>query len=141
LGVVTDAPRLKAWQRLWAVSLAEFFEVVVTRMEHTQAKPDTAPFRTALEALGLPPHQVAMVGDWTERDVIGGNRVGLFTVHARYGTKGTEDLPRVDVEGLKEDDDEQPDAVVDGFADLLRIFTGPKASRQTSDRVGSLQKG
>ncbi len=124
LGVVTDAPRLKAWQRLWSVQLADFFEVVVTRMEHTQAKPDTGPFLTALEALALPPHQVAMVGDWTERDVIGGNRVGLFTVHARYGRAGTEDLRPVKVEGLTGDDDGRPDAVVDSFDGLLRVFPG-----------------
>lgn len=128
LGVVTDAPRLKAWQRLWAVSLADFFEVVVTRMEHNPAKPDAAPFRAALEALALPPHKVAMVGDWTERDVIGGNRLGLFTVHARYGRQGTEDLPRVTVDGVTDEDDREPDAVADSFPQLLRIFGEKNAS-------------
>jgi HAD superfamily hydrolase (TIGR01509 family) len=88
LGVVTDAPRLKAWQRLWAVSLADFFEVVVTRHDTGRGKPDEAPFRAALEAFSLPPHDVAMVGDWPERDVAGANRLGLFTVLARYGRVG-----------------------------------------------------
>ncbi|TBH15475.1 YqeG family HAD IIIA-type phosphatase [Thermus thermamylovorans] len=37
-------------------------------------------FRRALKALGLPPRQVAVVGDQVFTDVLGGNLVGAYTV-------------------------------------------------------------
>jgi putative hydrolase of the HAD superfamily len=85
LGVVTDAPRFKAYQRLDAAGISDFFEVVVTFSDHGERKPAERPFRTALELLGLPPHQVLMVGDWPERDVAGAQAVGMRTAWARYG--------------------------------------------------------
>lgn len=123
LGVVTDAPRLKAWQRLWAVGLADFFETVITRRDAGAGKPDEAPFRIALDALGLPPHAVAMVGDWPERDVAGANRVGLFTVLARYGRHGHDDVvPPPTPAADAHPDALAPDATVERFPELLGIF-------------------
>lgn len=43
-------------------------------------KPNPRAFRRAVDALGLPPHQVGMVGDQLFTDVLGGNLVGLHTV-------------------------------------------------------------
>ncbi len=43
-------------------------------------KPETPLFRIALERLGLPAAQVAMVGDSLEADVAGGRAVGMRTV-------------------------------------------------------------
>jgi len=37
-------------------------------------------FRKALQRLGLPPHQVAVVGDQLFTDVLGGNWIGMYTV-------------------------------------------------------------
>jgi HAD superfamily phosphatase (TIGR01668 family) len=37
-------------------------------------------FRRALRALGLPPHEVAVVGDQVFTDILGGNLVGAYTV-------------------------------------------------------------
>jgi putative hydrolase of the HAD superfamily len=85
LGVVTDAPRLKGWQRLAQVGLADFFDVVVAFEDTGARKPDPAPFRAAVEALGLRPHEVLFVGDWPERDIAGAQAVGLRTAFARYG--------------------------------------------------------
>ena len=131
LGVVTDAPRLKAWQRLWAVGLAELFDVVVTHTDAGAAKPAGRGFETALTALGVRSHEAAMVGDWLQRDVVGGNRLGLFTVLARYGTAGHEDLTRPPV-ALVEGDDETPDAVAESLDDLLRLFPGPPTAPHPS---------
>ena len=43
-------------------------------------KPSRRKLRQALEAMDLPPEQVAMVGDRLLTDVLAGNRLGLFTI-------------------------------------------------------------
>lgn len=94
LGVVTDAPRLKGWQRLTRLSVAEFFDVVVTHDDTGAQKPDPEPFLLAVNALGLKPHQVAFVGDWPERDIRGATLAGLKAIHAAYGTTASaKDVP------------------------------------------------
>jgi HAD superfamily phosphatase (TIGR01668 family) len=44
------------------------------------AKPRRGALRRVIEALGLPPSQVALLGDRLFTDVLAGNRLGLFTV-------------------------------------------------------------
>jgi len=92
LGVVSDAPRAQVWQRLCSLSLQHVFDAVVT-FDDTQArKPDPAPFREVLRRLGVQPSESLMVGDWAERDVVGGKSLGMKTVFARYGdTFGTQE--------------------------------------------------
>ena len=46
-------------------------------------KPRRAALRRVLAELGLPPGQVALVGDRVFTDVLAGNRLGLFTVLVR----------------------------------------------------------
>jgi HAD superfamily phosphatase (TIGR01668 family) len=43
-------------------------------------KPSRRKLKQALEAMDLPPDQVAMVGDRLLTDVLAGNRLGLFTI-------------------------------------------------------------
>jgi HAD superfamily hydrolase (TIGR01509 family) len=130
LGVVTDAPRLKAWQRLWAVGLADLFEVVVTRTDAGGEKPHGKGFLAAIDALGIPAHRTAMVGDWPARDIVGGNRLGLFTVLAHYGRDGHEDLgPHPPVADVQDGDTDTPDLEIHAFPELLRVFTGTPAAK------------
>jgi len=91
LAVVSDAPRLQAWTRLVESSLDQFFDVVVTYEDTFERKPAAAPFKKALELLGISdPKSSVMVGDWAERDVLGAKAIGMITVFARYGdTFGT----------------------------------------------------
>ncbi|MEO0139520.1 MAG: HAD-IA family hydrolase [candidate division WOR-3 bacterium] len=91
LGVVSDAPRLQAWTRLVESSLDSFFDVVITYEDTFERKPSAAPFKKALEILGVDnPSESVMVGDWAERDVVGAKSIGMITVFAKYGdTFGT----------------------------------------------------
>ncbi|WP_189005983.1 YqeG family HAD IIIA-type phosphatase [Deinococcus roseus] len=73
------------------------------------AKPFPKFFRRALKALGLPPEQVAMVGDQLFTDVLGGNLAGMRTVmvsplsdNALPHTKVTRKLERLVLHFLKE---------------------------------------
>ena len=92
LGVVSDAPRAQVWLRLCSLSLQHVFDAVVTFEDTRERKPSPAPFRKVLEKLGVEAPQAMMIGDWAERDVVGGKSLGMKTVFARYGdTFGTGD--------------------------------------------------
>lgn len=43
-------------------------------------KPSRRFFRVALQHMGLAPHEIAIVGDQLFTDVLGGNRLGAFTI-------------------------------------------------------------
>ena len=85
LGVVSDAPRMQVWLRLCELSLQHAFEAVVTFDDTRERKPSPAPFREVLSRLGVPPGEALMIGDWAERDVVGGKSLGMLTAFARYG--------------------------------------------------------
>ena len=85
LGVVSDAPRMQVWLRLCELSLQHTFDAVVTFDDTRERKPSPAPFREVLSRLGAPAGEALMVGDWAERDVVGGKSLGMKTAFARYG--------------------------------------------------------
>jgi putative hydrolase of the HAD superfamily len=85
LGVVSDAPQAQVWLRLCSLSLQHVFDAVVTFDDTRERKPNPAPFRLILKMLRVEPQDALMVGDWAERDVVGGKSLGMKTVFARYG--------------------------------------------------------
>ncbi|MCM2999754.1 YqeG family HAD IIIA-type phosphatase [Paenibacillus favisporus] len=50
------------------------------RFVHEARKPSNAPFRKAMQMMGLKSEETIVVGDQMLTDVYGGNRLGLFTV-------------------------------------------------------------
>lgn len=108
LGVLTDAPRFKAYQRLDAAGLTDFFDFVLTTTDHGKIKPDPKPFQVALERLNMAPQKCLMVGDWPERDIAGGRNVGMKTAWAKWGTTD----PFADVDA---------DFKLDSFSELLKV--------------------
>jgi putative hydrolase of the HAD superfamily len=120
LGVVSDAPQPQVWLRLCELSLQHVFDAVVTFDDTRERKPHPAPFRLVLERLGVAPEQSLMVGDWAERDVVGGKSLGMRTVFARYG-----DTFETQVSGADHDVDDVYELVaivdeVNGAADVRR---------------------
>jgi phospholysine phosphohistidine inorganic pyrophosphate phosphatase len=73
-------------------------------------KPDAAFYRAAVEALGVGPRDVVMVGDDIRTDVEGAQRAGLAGVLVRTGKFSESDLAG----------DVTPDAVLGSIADLPR---------------------
>lgn len=47
---------------------------------HNAAKPSRLAFKKALQLLGTKPQNTAVIGDQIFTDILGGNRLGLFTV-------------------------------------------------------------
>ena len=85
LGIVTDAPRIKAWIRLASIKLSNYFDAVVTFEDTKQFKPSKMPFKAALSRLNVKAEECLMVGDWPERDIKGAKSLGMKTCFARYG--------------------------------------------------------
>ena len=107
LGIVTDAPKLKAWIRLAAMKIGDFFDVVVGFEDTKKLKPASLPFEIALKKLNLKPAECLMVGDWPERDIQGAKKLGMKTCFARYGN------PKVKKSGA--------DFEISDIKDLLKI--------------------
>ncbi|HPF35832.1 MAG TPA: HAD-IA family hydrolase [Candidatus Krumholzibacteria bacterium] len=85
LAVVSDAPRFEAWLRLTYLRLNHDFDVVLTFDDTGHHKPSPVGFEMALQKLGVPAHRAVNIGDWPERDIVGGTIAGMHTVYARYG--------------------------------------------------------
>ncbi|MBU0662480.1 MAG: HAD-IIIA family hydrolase [Candidatus Diapherotrites archaeon] len=114
LGIVSDAPRLRAWIRLSEMNLADFFDVVVTLGDTKRRKPSRLPFDAALKQMGMAADEILFVGDNPERDIAGAKRAGMKAALAKYGQT-------FDVKGP------EPDYILKDIADLLEIVRAPAA--------------
>lgn len=112
IGIVTDAPRLKGWQRLCAMRLQHFFDHVITRDDSGAPKTGGLPFEYALDRLQMKPDGILFVGDSVERDIRGAKAAGMVTALAGYGTKDSEEMIR----------NAKPDHILSDFRDLLDII-------------------
>lgn len=113
LGIVTDAPRLKAWIRLSSANIARYFDFVITIGDFKKRKPSPSPFKMALRTLKLKPEEILFVGDSIRKDVAGAKKVGMKTVFAEYG----------DFEKIKPRNKyEKPDYVIKNIRNLIKIL-------------------
>ena len=85
LAVVSDAPKLRAYERLYGMRIVDFFDVIVTHDDTHRYKPSRRPFEHALKQLKLKPAECIMVGDWVKGDVIGAKKIGMTSCLAIYG--------------------------------------------------------
>jgi HAD superfamily hydrolase (TIGR02253 family) len=85
LAIVSDAPKLKAWLRLTAMKIEDFFDVVVALEDTGRLKPSRLPFKAALKELKLSPEECLMVGDMPNKDIKGAKKIGMKTCFAKYG--------------------------------------------------------
>jgi len=108
LGIISDAPRNKAWQRLVLTGLEKEFDFVITHSDTQEFKPHPSAFTLALKKLGVLPDAVLFVGDNPVRDIKGAKTVGMKTCLARYGQvfKGKVDS----------------DFEIERFEDLLKVI-------------------
>lgn len=104
LGIVTDAPRLKAFQRLDALGLTDYFDVVIGFEDTHKLKPNTLPFKKALKLLKSKPEETLHVGDWMERDVLGAKKAGMKTAWSKYGNNNIGKKVKADYELEKFED-------------------------------------
>ena len=98
LAIVSDAPKMKAWIRLTAMKIDNFFDIIVTFEDTKQLKPSRKPFIVALKKLRIAPSECIMVGDMPERDIKGAKKLGMKTCFARYGNRAVKTKTEADYE-------------------------------------------
>ena len=75
-------------------------------------KPSHAALEAISEQLGVPPQELAVIGDDLGMDIALGRLGGARTILVRSGISGA-----IDLDGVP--DSSRPDAVVEGVADVL----------------------
>lgn len=83
--IVSDAPILQVWTRLTEIEIAELFDTVVTFDDTGKAKPNSEPFKKAIEKLGVKAEEVLHIGDWPDKDIAGAKALGMLAAFAKYG--------------------------------------------------------
>jgi len=116
LAVVSDAPGFEAWLRLTALGFQHTFDLVLTHDDTGVHKPDPTSFRMALARLGVEPARAVVIGDWKERDILGGRKAGMHTVYASYGDQYSQYADKQAAAGP------EPDYVVDDLLQLLDVL-------------------
>ena len=80
LALVANYPEPKiVYETLRRYGLQHYFASIVISAEVGRVKPDPLPFRTALDALSVPPSQALFVGDDLVNDMAGANALGCVT--------------------------------------------------------------
>lgn len=80
LGVITNTDAAAGRSKLAHTGLLPAFRCIVGVDSAGRAKPDPAIFRYACARLGLPPHQVAYVGDKPDTDAAAATAAGLLGI-------------------------------------------------------------
>lgn len=104
LVIVTDAPKVKAYQRLLAMNIEKYFDFFIGFEDTGKKKKTELPLRMAMEKLKLNPEEIMMVGDSIKRDIIPAKKLNMKTVLAKYGTEEKVDKikPDLEINGIKE---------------------------------------
>lgn len=75
--LVTDLTAHIQFRKLSILGLEDYFDKIITSEEVGHEKPHPAVFMFALEKLQLNKHQVVMLGDNLNKDVLGAKRIGI----------------------------------------------------------------
>lgn len=72
-------------------------------------KPSREFFSLAVESIGLPENEIAMIGDDIETDILGAHKAGLTTILVRTGKYNKEEVQKANI---------KPDLIINSFAEL-----------------------
>ncbi|MGV8172501.1 MAG: HAD family hydrolase [Candidatus Woesearchaeota archaeon] len=84
LALLSDAPKLNAYNRLVEVGMDTMFDIIVTADDVGAIKPSPLGFNKILEELDVKASECLMVGDNPKRDVIGAKATGIKMCLAKY---------------------------------------------------------
>ena len=80
LGIITNGRHEGQMASLRALSIEDFFDVVLISESEGLAKPDSALFERALNRLGVKANETCYVGDHPINDMEAARKVGLMTI-------------------------------------------------------------
>jgi HAD superfamily hydrolase (TIGR01509 family) len=81
VGIVSFADRGMFEGLITQLGFADHVDIAVSSEAARSCKPHAGIFQHALDALGVPAERAMFVGDQIDSDVVGGNRLGMVTVH------------------------------------------------------------
>jgi len=110
LGIITDAPKLKAYQRLLGMDIEKYFDLIICFEDTGKKKKTELPLKLCIEKLGLNPDEIMMVGDSIRKDVLPARKLGVVGVLAKYGS-------------YEKVDKIKPDFELNDFSDILKIIS------------------
>jgi HAD superfamily hydrolase (TIGR02253 family) len=108
LAIVTDAPKVKAYQRLLAMNVEKYFDFVIGFEDTEKKKKTEIPLKVAIEKLKLKPGEIMAIGDSIKRDVIPARKLDMISVFAKYGS--SEKVGKI-----------KPDFEVNDFSEILKM--------------------
>ncbi len=114
--IITDLTSQIQFRKIIYFGLDDFFDYVVTSEEAGADKPSEAPFRLAINKLGVDPKDIWMIGDDPSSDVAGAQKFGMTTVFR------ADAVAKVDIEKTN------ADLVFDDFQELQKFFYSGKVS-------------
>ncbi|KAL0110579.1 hypothetical protein PUN28_013873 [Cardiocondyla obscurior] len=118
LGLITNGPSNAQREKIYKLSLEQYFDVILVSGDLPWEKPEAEIFQKACCFLNVRPEECIMVGDKLETDILGGIEAGFY---------GTVWIPTSDKPRLAEDDP-KPDFTIRHVTELLRILErGPNA--------------
>ena len=109
LGIITDAPKLKAYQRLLGMNIEKYFDFVICFEDTGKKKKTELPLKSCIEKLGLKAEEIMMVGDSIRKDVLPARKLGVIGVLAKYGS--SDKAYKI-----------KPDFELNDFRDILKII-------------------
>ncbi|MGF7032296.1 putative hydrolase of the HAD superfamily [Paenibacillus mucilaginosus] len=91
LAIISNSPRSEVLLMLRRFGLTGYFpeERIFTASRPAEKKPASSLFRSALQALGVPPRQAVMVGNSWKHDVCGAVKAGMDAVWLNPGVHPT----------------------------------------------------
>nr|WP_321497594.1 HAD family hydrolase [uncultured Methanolobus sp.] len=113
LGIVTDANSDNARKRLAITGLEDLVHSLTAHDMTGAKKPDLAPFRYALDTMGLQASETLFVGDSLRRDIMPSKKLGMMAAYAAYGDRNS----TVD----RTSGEYEPDRTLNNFREVLEI--------------------
>ena len=120
LGIVSDARKIHAYERLYGMHIIDFFDTIVTFDDTRKYKPAKRPFHHALKKMKLKPENCIMVGDWVKGDVGGAKKLGMVACLAKYGAPSNNDKKILSPSHLKKCKI-KPDFVLKEFKNIIKV--------------------
>lgn len=88
MGIITNNSTAEQIEKLRALDIAHFFEVIVISEDVGVTKPNPKIFEIALERLGAAAHETVMIGDSLANDIEGAINVGIAPLWLNRHIKG-----------------------------------------------------
>lgn len=77
---VTDLTAHIQYRKIEKLGLSQYVKYIVTSEEAGREKPHPYIFLSALQKLGLSPHDVCMIGDNFQKDIVGASSLGIKSI-------------------------------------------------------------